>query len=60
MHTYIVFVSPTRGTICKQTVRAEFAVATDTSVEFYVEDEEIVAQFRQDALIGWYRAEEAE
>jgi hypothetical protein len=58
MHTYVVLVSPTRGTVCKQTVRAEFAVATDSVVEFYVENEELVAQFRQDVLIGWYRDEE--
>lgn len=58
MYNFVVLVSPTRGTVCKQTVRAEFAVATDAVVEFFVEDEELVAQFRQDVLIGWYRDEE--
>ena len=41
MHTYVVLVSPTRGTICKQTVRAEFAGATDAVVKFFVGDEEV-------------------
>ncbi len=60
MHTYVVLVSPTSGTVCKQTVRADFAAATDNVVEFFVDDEELVAQFRQEALIGWYRVSEEE
>jgi|GEM_PF-6325916 hypothetical protein len=58
MYNFVVLVSPTRGSICKQIVRAEFANAIDAVVEFFVENEELVAQFRQDVLIGWYRDEE--
>lgn len=64
MHNFVIVFQPFIGCYKKEIIEAEWAVADSEYVEFFTDDENgnenLVARFNSDAIIGWYREPEKE